>query len=157
MRTLLGILSIVMGTQALAATPTAPQFMNRFVQSVNDRLEKINTERALKGGRLYCAQLSDEQISDIESLFVTNPSGKANQIVYRDLEKITVGQFITAVSDQLSCYPTFWPTKGRSSIGGVLFNSKSFVMDHLLLKDAMSDLAGRSPDDNESLAKIFRP
>lgn len=156
MKVLLVILSFVMGTQAFAAAPTTAQFINRFVQTVNDRLEKTNLDRAMKGGRLYCAQLSDEQVSDIESLFVTNPTGKANQIVYRDLEKITVGQFIAAAADQLSCYPTFWPSKGRSSIGAVLFNSKSFVMDHLLLQESMKDLIGRTPEDSESLAKAFR-
>lgn len=157
MKTLLMIFTLMMGTQGLAATATAPQFIARFVQSVNDRLEKVNSERTLKGGRLYCAQLSDEQISRLENLFVNSSNTKTRQIIYRDLEKVSVGQFILAAADQLFCYPTFWPSQGRASLGGVIFNSKSFVMDNRLLREAMKDLAGRSPDDNESLASVFHP
>jgi hypothetical protein len=139
------IFSLVLATEAGAATsnPTA-KFVANFVQSVNDRLETVNTERALSGNRPYCVQLSEEQVSDIESLFV-----------YRSLEKVTVGQFVAAAADNLGCYPTFWPSKGHSTIGGVLFNSKAFVMDHLLLRGALVDLAGRTLAESETLNRIF--
>ncbi|MGZ3797781.1 MAG: hypothetical protein ACXVB1_15530, partial [Pseudobdellovibrionaceae bacterium] len=97
------------------------------------------------------SQLSDAQVKDLENLFITNPSAKGNKVIYRSLDKVTVGQFISAAADNLGCYPTFWPTKGRSTIGGVLFNSKAFVMDHLLLKEALTALAGRALDEDETL------
>lgn len=138
----------------LAVTNPAMKFVARFVQSVNDRLETVNTERAISGNRPYCSQLSDEQVKDLENLFITNPSDKASQIVYRKLDKVTVEQFITAAADNLGCYPTFWPTKGHSTIGGVLFNSKAFVMDHLLLRGAIADLAGHPPEDSQTLSNL---
>ncbi|HEY8272726.1 MAG TPA: hypothetical protein VIG33_17665 [Pseudobdellovibrionaceae bacterium] len=140
---------------AAAVHPTQ-KFITSFIQSVNDRLETVNMERAIAGNRLYCSQLSDQQVKDIENLFISNPSAKANQFTYRSLDKVTIGQFITAAADNLGCYPTFWPTKGRSTIGGVLFNSKAFVMDHLLLQEALAALAGHATEDNQTLNTVLR-
>jgi hypothetical protein len=146
---------LLAGASSLAVGNPTTKFIARYIQSVNDRLETVNTERAISGNRPYCPQLSDQQISDIENLFITNPTGKGNQIVYRSLDKVTVAQFIAAAADNLGCYPTFWPTKGRSTIGGVLFNSKAYVMDHLLLRSAIADLAGHTPEDSQTLNNLL--
>lgn len=130
------------------------EFISQFVQKVNDRLETTNAERALEGNRPYCSQLSDEQMSEIEGLFVINSSGKASQILYRDLSQVTVSQFIAAASENLGCYPTSW-LPGRSTLGGLLFNTKAYVMDNLLLRRSLEDLAGRSFDDSETLAALL--
>lgn len=132
---------------------TTPQFISHFVQTMNDRLESTNAERALEGSRPYCAQLSDEQNNQIEELFVINPTGKANQIVYRQLDQITVGQFVEAASENLNCYPTSW-FSSRSTIGSMLFNSKAYVMDVMLVRRSLEDLAGRTISDDETLATI---
>lgn len=129
------------------------EFITQFTQKMNDRLETTNAERALEGNRPYCSQLSDEQLNDIEGLFTINPTGKANQIIYRDLGQVSVNQFVTAVSENLGCYPTSW-LPGRSSIGGFFFNTKAYVMDNLLVRKSLEDLAGRSIDDSESLAHL---
>lgn len=142
-------------TSGRAAVPPSQRFVNRFVQSVNDRLESLNMERTISGNRLYCPQLSDQQVKDMEDLFITTPSSVAKQTVYRSLDKVTVGQFIAAAADNLGCYPSFWPTQGRSTLGGVLFNSKAFVMDLKLLQEAMAALAGHAPDNNETLASLL--
>ncbi|MBS1971609.1 MAG: hypothetical protein JSU04_14960 [Bdellovibrionales bacterium] len=155
MKTFLVGFFLIFGLQANAATTmSTAEFIAHYVQKVNDRLETINTERALEGSRTYCAQLSDEQMSEIENLFVTNTTGKANQIVYRDLSHITAGQFIADASENLGCFPTSW-LPGRSSIGGFFFGTKAYVMDNLLVRKSLEDLAGRPFDDSETLSQLL--
>jgi hypothetical protein len=155
MKTFLVGFFLILGVQAQAAAATStPEFIAHFVQKVNDRLETTNTERALDGSRPYCAQLDDQQMSDIENLFVTNITGKANQIVYRDLSQITAGQFIADASENLGCFPTSW-LPGRSSIGHFFFGTKAYVMDHLLIRKSLEDLVGRSFDDSETLSQLL--
>lgn len=155
MKTFLVGFLILLSSQGHATTTlSTAEFITRFAQKMNDRLETTNAERALDGDRPYCSQLSDEQLNDIEGLFVMNPTGKANQIVYRELAQVSVSQFITAVSENLGCYPTSW-LPGRSTIGGFFFNTKAYVMDNLLVRKSLEDLAGRSIDDSESLAQII--
>lgn len=132
---------------------STPEFVSKFVQKMNDRLEVINTERALEGSRLYCSQLSDEQMNEIESLFILNRTGKANQIVYRNLNQVPAKQFVAAVSENLHCYPLAW-FPGRSSIGGLLFNTKAYVMDHTLVRETLEALADRSFTDTDTLAAV---
>jgi len=157
MKTFLLGFCLVFSFQAGAVTKlSTPEFIKRFTQTVNDRLEKVNAERALEGSRPYCSQLSDEQISGIEALFVITTTGKANQIVYRDLAQVTTGQFIAAISESLGCYPTSW-LPGRSTIGGFLFNTKAYVMDYILTRESLENLSGRRFDDSETLEILLNP
>lgn len=150
---LLGFIIILsLQTKTMAATST-PEFVSQFVQKMNDRLEVINTQRALEGSRPYCAQLSDEQMNEIESLFVLNRTGKANQIVYRNLNQVPAKHFITTVSENLHCYPLAW-FPGRTSIGGLLFNTKAYVMDHTLVRETLEAIAGRPITETDSLASL---
>lgn len=146
------VLVFAFQAKAARALPTA-EFITQFTQKINDRLETTNADRAIEGSRTYCSQLSDEQLNDIEGLFVINPNGKANQIVYRELLQVSAGQFIAAVSENLGCYPTSW-LPGRSAIGGFFLNTKAYVMDNLLVRKSLEDLAGRSFADSESLAHL---
>ncbi len=155
MKTFLVGFFLILAFQAQAATTiSAPEFISRYLQKVNDRLETTNIERALEGSRTYCSQLSDEQMSEIESIFVTNTTGKANQIVYRDLSRMTAGQFIAEASENLGCFPASW-LRGYSSIGGFFFRTKAYVMDNLLVRKSLEDLAGRTFDNSETLSQLL--
>lgn len=151
---LVGILILLSNQASAVGTLSTPEFVAQFTVKMNDRLEDTNAERALEGNRPYCAQLSDEQLNEIENLFVMNSTGKANQIAYRNLAQISVGQFVAEVSENLHCYPTSW-LPGRSSIGGFFFNTKAYVMDNLLVRKSLEDLAGRPLEDTESLAQAL--
>lgn len=115
-----------------------PEFTSAFVAQVNHRLEITNQERASQNKTTYCAKLNKQKIA-----LIAKTAAKEN---------VTVGEFATTVSENLKCYPVFWSPWERKNIGGVLFNTKAFVMDTWIVRDVLEDLAqGRTPDNAELL------
>lgn len=127
-----------------AGAMTAAEFSAAFVTQVNHRLEITNQERAEQNKTPYCEKLNKQQVSLIQKT-----ASKAN---------VTVGEFANTVGEKLKCYPEFWAPWERKNIGGVLFNTKAFVMDTWVIRDVLEDLSGgRTPDDSEVLLEYLTP
>lgn len=125
-KTILVITSFLFIQQAGAQT--AAEFSAAFVTQINHRLSITNQERKEQNKGLYCTQMSKQQVALIQKT-----AAKPN---------ITVGEFVDTVGENLKCYPEFWSPWGRENIGGVLFNTKAFVMDTWIIHDVLEDLVG---------------
>lgn len=143
MKNLIFALVSFVGLQQAGAM-TAPEFSSAFVAQANHRLEITNQERTSQNKTPYCAKLNKQQIA-----LVSKTAAKEN---------ITVGEFVTVVSENLKCYPEFWSPWERKNIGGVLFNTKAFVMDTWIVRDVLEDISeGRTLDDAQLLLEYTAP
>lgn len=137
-KTLFVLATLFMMNQAHALT--AVEFSAAYIAQVNHRLAETNKERReeKKNLTLYCEKLSPAQEKLIK--------------VTAAKDGITVGEFAETIAEKLKCYPEFWSPWQRKNIGGVLFNTKAFVMDTFIVRDVIEDLAqGRVPNDAELL------
>jgi hypothetical protein len=129
------IASVMLVNQASAMT--AAEFSQAFVTQANHRLTVTNQERKQEKKTPYCAKLSSAQI-----VLIQKTAAKP---------EITVGEFKNTVAENLKCYPVFWQPWERKNIGGVLLNTKAFVMDTLLVHDVLEDITGAPVVDEAPL------
>lgn len=136
------LLVFTLGLAAQAHAMTAAEFASGLVAQVNEHLSDINEQRAAEGKKLYCAQLDQKQIALIQAT-----ASEAD---------ITVDAFVQKVSNSLECYAPFWQPWGHTdNLGGVIFNSKAFAMDTILIRESLENFAGREPNDSEALLGLF--
>lgn len=129
-----------MGLQAKAMT--AAEFTTAFVQQTNENIKIANEQRAEQNKKLYCAQLDKRQIALIKQV--------------ASLPGMTVEKFVAKVSDQLGCYAPFWKDWGhKENLAGVVFNSKAYVLDTLLIRDSIDAFAGREPNEYEAILELL--
>ncbi|WP_413291010.1 hypothetical protein [Bdellovibrio sp. HCB337] len=115
---------------------TAEEFSKAFIEQMNHRLQAENKERKAANKTPYCERLDKTQEALIKKTLKN--------------EDITVGEFANDVAEKLNCYPMFWAPWQRKNIGGTVVNTKAFIMDHYLVRDAIDDVAGgysRNEDD----------
>lgn len=135
-RLFLALASLVITTQAHALA--VAEFSSQFITALNNRIKVENETRSEAKKTLYCARLSKAQI-----VLIQKTAAKPD---------ITVGEFVETVTESLKCYPEFWAPWGRKNLGGVALNTKAYIMDNYIVRDALEDLApGRSPTDQEPL------
>ena len=136
------LLFCTLGLAVQAQAMTAAEFTSGLVAQVNEHLSDINEQRPAEGKKLYCTQLNQKQIALIQTA--------ANE------PDITVEAFVEKVSNNLECYAPFWQPWGHTdNLAGVLFNSKAYAMDTILIRESLENYAGREPNDNEALLGLF--
>ncbi|UXR65502.1 hypothetical protein EZJ49_04445 [Bdellovibrio bacteriovorus] len=143
MKALVLFLSLFVAT-ASASAVTPHEFIESFVAQTNKVLQVTNDHRGLVGKRLYCEALSSDQITLIAATAM--------------VPGITVGDFVNTVAEDLKCYPVFFPPWGRKSVGGMLFNSKAYIMDITLIQDVLRSLnEGKLPESERLLVESYDP
>jgi len=116
------------------------EFVTSYVSAANARIKVLNQERKAQGKGLYCAKLNKAQVALIKEI--------------AQKPEVTVGEFANTVSETLECYPPFWAPWKRKHIRGTLFNTKAFVLDYYLVRDALAEVNnGREPQDYEYLVE----
>jgi hypothetical protein len=123
---------------------TAAEFSAAFIAQTNHLISETNAERREKKLTPYC-----EKLNPVQQKLVKVTAAK---------DGITVGEFAETVAEKLKCYPEFWAPWERKNIGGVLFNTKAFVMDTFIVRQVLEDLSpGRVPNDAELLLEYSSP
>lgn len=129
---------------AQAQAVTSDRFIFDFLEQSHRTLNVTNKKRSAEGKRLYCEALNEEQIL----LIAANAS----------IPDITVGQFTEAVSNELKCYPVFFPPLGRKGVTGTLLNTKAYVMDVMLIQDVLKWMNnGSLPHADTPLLESYDP
>jgi outer membrane murein-binding lipoprotein Lpp len=114
------------------------EFVKSYVAATNARIKELNQERKALGKGLYCAKLNKAQVA-----LITKTAQKP---------EVTVLEFANTVSETLECYPPFWAPWKRKHLRGTLFNTKAYVLDYYLVRDALAAVNnGREPQDYENL------
>ncbi|CAE79149.1 hypothetical protein AB1A81_05690 [Bdellovibrio bacteriovorus] len=140
---LLFVFALSLAVQAKAEV-TSERFILDFIEQSERSLRVTNEERAAKGKRLYCDALNEDQVVLIAAAANT--------------PDITVAEFTEVVSNELKCYPVFFPPWGRKGLGGTLVNTKAYVMDVLLVQDILKWMNnGRLPHADTPLLKSYDP
>ncbi len=140
MKSLLLVLICAFGLHANAMT--ASEFTTAFVQQTNENLKQTNAERAALQKKLYCTQLNQRQIALIQEV--------------ASIPDVTVEAFVAQVADGLGCYAPFWEDWGhKNNLAGVLFNSKAFALDTILIRESIEAFAGREPNEYESVLELL--
>jgi outer membrane murein-binding lipoprotein Lpp len=128
--------TLLAGTSASALNKA--EFVSSYVAAANARIKELNQERKALGKGLYCAKLNKAQVALIKAT--------------AQKPEITVAEFANTVSETLECYPPFWSPWKRKNLRGTLFNTKAFVLDYYLVRDALAAVNnGREPQDYELL------
>lgn len=119
------ILALSFKAQAQPMTPA--EFTQVFAARINELIVLANAERKAENKGLYCAQLNKEQLKLIRKT-AAQP-------------EITVGAFASVITENLKCYPLYWDAWGQKKMPGFLFNTKALVLDSILVRTAIEDLA----------------
>ncbi|WP_148278737.1 hypothetical protein [Bdellovibrio bacteriovorus] len=129
---------------AQAQAVTSDRFIFDFLEQSQRTLNVTNEKRAATGKRLYCEALNNEQILLIAAT--------------ASVPDITVAQFTEAVSNDLKCYPVFFPPLGRKGVTGTLLNTKAYVMDVMLIQDILKWMNnGKMPHADTPLLQSYDP
>lgn len=118
------------------------EFLDTFIQTVDQKLTEINKGREINGASTFCISLSDEKRSLIYNYMfdgITN-SGKAR---YLNMSDIQVDRFVLDIGLAINCYPD---VQGKK---------KKVRMDQYLVKIALEEIAGRELRKSESLSNII--
>lgn len=144
MKSLLVFAFMMMAGLSAGAAQSVEEFTQGFVAATNDHIAELNEQRAAEGKKLYCSALNDKQVALIAKVAST--------------PEITVKDFVETVSDSLECYEPFWSQWGhKDSIRGILFNTKSYVLDNTLINESMVLFAGRDPNIYEKVLEVAAP
>ena len=129
---------------AAHAAQSVEEFTQGFVAATNAHITELNAQRTAEGKKPYCSALNEKQIALIAKV--------------ASLPDITVKDFVETVSDKLECYEPFWSPWGhKENIGGLLFNTKAYVLDNILVNESMVLFAGRVPNIYEKVLEIAVP
>ncbi|WP_374028110.1 hypothetical protein ACES2J_05675 [Bdellovibrio bacteriovorus] len=138
------LFAIAIMLTAPAQAVTSDRFIFDFLEQTQRSLNVINKERAAEGKRLYCEALNQEQVLLIAAT--------------ASVPDITVAEFTKTVTENLKCYPVFFPPWGRKGVGGTLLNTKAYVMDVLLVQNVLKWMnEGKMPSPETPLMESYNP
>lgn len=149
---LMSLTLVLMGSGALAGTQQA---VTNLVHKLSEHLVEVNSERAVRGEKLYCGQIDARQKQYIVDMLILGYSLDRQTVVYRDFSTFTTGELAGAIAGGLFCYPMACPDNKQSTLLGVLCNAKALNMDKTLIMGTLSKIAGREVNRNEPASNVL--
>ena len=131
--------------------PETAEFIDSFIETLDQVLIDTNRELSAKNKSLYCENLSDSQ-KELIALSLTFGWDKVRGTVYyKGLNEVASEEWRREIAEDLNCYALACNKQKRNSLVGAICNSRAYGKDLSILQKALDKMAGHEVSPREAL------